>query len=75
MQKDVHVTYDHDKDHWEVKLAGDASSMETFSTKELAEAAGKQKAKDEKSELVIHDQNGTIREKISYGNDPRSSDG
>jgi hypothetical protein len=39
-------------------------------TKENAEQAGRQKAKRDQTEHVIHNSNGRISEKNSYGNDP-----
>ena len=45
------------------------------STKEEAVAAGRARAQQDSTEHVIHNQDGTIGERSSYGNDPASSPG
>jgi hypothetical protein len=45
------------------------------STKENAVAAGRARAKQDKTEHVIHNQDGTISERNSHGNDPASRPG
>jgi Uncharacterized protein conserved in bacteria (DUF2188) len=45
------------------------------STKEDAVAAGRARAKQDTTEHVIHNQDGTISERSSYGNDPASRPG
>jgi len=45
------------------------------STKEEAVAAGRARAQQDSTEHVIHNQDGTIGERSSYGNDPTSSPG
>lgn len=42
-------------------------------TKEAAVEAGRARAQQDKTEHVIHNQDGTISERNSYGNDPASS--
>jgi Uncharacterized protein conserved in bacteria (DUF2188) len=44
-------------------------------TKEVAGAAGRSRAQQDKTEHVIHNQDGTISERNSYGNDPASRPG
>ena len=44
-------------------------------TKDAAVEAGRARAKTDKTEYVIHNQDGTISERSSYGNDPVSSAG
>jgi hypothetical protein len=46
-----------------------------FDTKAEAQRAGRDTARREKTEHVIHNRDGQIGEKNSYGNDPRSSKG
>lgn len=55
---------------WKVKGAG--NSKATVITKTQGEAIKKARsiAINQKSEVVIHRQNGQIRQKNSYGNDP-----
>lgn len=44
-------------------------------TKETAVEAARTRAKQDSTEHVIHNQDGTIGERHSYGNDPASSPG
>jgi hypothetical protein len=44
-------------------------------TKDAAVEAGRTRAKTDKTEYVMHNQDGTISERNSYGNDPVSSAG
>lgn len=55
---------------WQVK--GEGNSRASFITNTQAQAIqiGRELAKRDKSELIIHGRNGRIREKNSYGNDP-----
>jgi hypothetical protein len=46
-----------------------------YATKEEAVAAGRARAKQDKTEHVIHNQDGEIGERNSYGNDPASRPG
>jgi hypothetical protein len=56
-------------DGWAVKGAGNTKVTKTFDTQKQAVEFGKQIAKNQDSELVIHRKDGTIRDKDSYGND------
>jgi hypothetical protein len=49
---------------------GDAQTLGKFDTKEMAVAAGRKRAIDRKTEHVIHDMDGSISDRNSYGNDP-----
>jgi Uncharacterized protein conserved in bacteria (DUF2188) len=55
---------------WAVKGAGNSKATKVLPTQADAIAAGKEIAKNQGSELVIHRPNGQIRDKNSYGNDP-----
>lgn len=55
---------------WDVKKEGSTKPASHHRTQDAAVEKGKQIAKDEKSELVIHRPNGQIRDKDSYGPDP-----
>ncbi len=69
MSNNQHVT-PHPLGGWQVK--GENNSRATVRTNTQAEAI--QKARDiainKQSEVVIHRQNGQIRDRNSYGNDP-----
>lgn len=64
-----------DGDAWAVKKAGDDTVIARFDLKEKAVHYGRQVSRREKTELVIHNQDGTIAQKDSHGNDPVSSPG
>lgn len=63
---DVHVVPD--GNGWKVEHGGDVDG--TYDTQQEAIDAGRQAAKAEECELVVHGQDGGIREKVSEGNDP-----
>lgn len=60
---------------WAVYKAGHEKAAQIYETKELAVERGKVEAKAEKSELLIHGEDGQIKQKNSYGNDPKSVKG
>ena len=69
----VHTVY---KDgSWTNTVEGDESSRATFETKEQAAAAGRKLAKDRQTEHVIHNQDGVIAERNSFGGDPATRPG
>lgn len=55
---------------WAVKGEGNSKATKVTPTQSKAIDAAKKIAKKEKSEVVIHDKKGKIRDKDSYGNDP-----
>lgn len=55
---------------WAVKGAGNEKVTKNFDTQKGAIDYGREIAKNQGSELVIHRKDGTIRDKDSYGNDP-----
>ncbi len=55
---------------WAVKGAGNSKATSVHSTQQDAIDRGRSIAQNQKSELLIHGENGRIREKNSYGNDP-----
>lgn len=55
---------------WSVKGAGNEKATKNFSTQKEAIAFARQIAQNQKSEVVIHGEDGRIRDKDSYGNDP-----
>lgn len=68
---DVNVVAD--GEGWALEV--DGQKRDTFSTKSEAIIQGRQMADEEQGELVIHGQDGQIREKDSDGNDPRNVPG
>ena len=67
-KKNVHVVPS--GNGWAVKQEGKATPVSNHRTQGAAEDAGRQIAKSNESELVIHRPNGQIRDKDSFGNDP-----
>lgn len=59
---------------WRVK-SGKEQLAPTFRTKAEAVAAARDWARQRKAELVVHNKDGRIAWKNSYGNDPRRSKG
>ena len=54
------------------KITQNSKVVSTHNTQKLAEQAGKSVAKKARAELVTHGEDGKIRSKDSFGNDPRS---
>ena len=58
------------KDGWAVKRAGSQKATKVFGTQQEAIDRGRQIARNQQSELLIHGRDGRIREKNTYGRDP-----
>lgn len=69
MSKGQHVTR-HPDGGWQVKGAGSSKATKRTSTQAEAVKIARSIAVNQKPELVIHGENGRIREKNSYGKDP-----
>ena len=69
----VHTTPNPEGKGWVNQVNGKVTS--THRLKERAVEAGKAQAQDRQTEHTIHNQNGSIGRKNSYGSDPRSSKG
>ena len=72
-KKDVHATPKGDQ--WQVKKAGNDRASSLHGTQADAWKAGRQAAKQEKSEAHLHGRDVRIRERESYGNDPHPPKG
>ncbi|MDR1610154.1 MAG: DUF2188 domain-containing protein [Candidatus Symbiothrix sp.] len=55
---------------WAVRKSGASRASRNFSTQREAIRYGTQLSRTERTELFIHRENGMIRERNSYGNDP-----
>jgi hypothetical protein len=64
-----HVT-PHPDGGWQVKGAGNTKATSRHDTQKDAIDAGRDIARNQGSELVIHRPNGQIRSRDSHGNDP-----
>ncbi|MBD1395123.1 DUF2188 domain-containing protein [Mucilaginibacter glaciei] len=60
---------------WAVKGAGNSKATAVTHTQKEANQIATQIAKNQQSEVLIHGQNGRIRERNSYGNDPFPPEG
>ncbi len=69
MGKNQHVT-PHPDGGWQVKGANNSRATIRTDTQASAIEIGREIARNQQSELVIHRPNGQIRDKDSYGNDP-----
>jgi Uncharacterized protein conserved in bacteria (DUF2188) len=69
---DVHVVPKGDR--WAVEVEGNGASS-THDTQEDAISAGRRIAQQNRTELLIHGEDGQIRERSTYGADPRSTKG
>ena len=58
------------QDGWAVRGAGNQRATSVHRTQAEAIDAGRQIARNQGSELLIHGRNGRIRERDSHGNDP-----
>lgn len=68
MKRNVHVVSH--EDGWAVKKEGNQRASSVHPTQKAAIDSGRDAARLERSELVIHRRDGRIRDKDSYGNDP-----
>ena len=71
MGKNQHVVM-HD-DRWVVQEEGGSAPVATFRTQGQAWERAKAIARRERSEAVLHGKDGRIRERNTYGADPRGS--
>ena len=69
----VHTVYKNGQ--WVNELEGGSEFGAAHATKEDAVSAGRERATADKTEHVIHNQDGAIGERNSYGNDPTASQG
>jgi len=61
----------HRDGRWMNSIEGDQAPLpDNFETKEEAVGAGRLEARRRQTEHVIHDQDGTVGERNSYGDDP-----
>ncbi|MGP6140499.1 MULTISPECIES: DUF2188 domain-containing protein [unclassified Jeotgalibaca] len=54
IEKDVHVRYVSDKEHWEIKTEGAERASETFPTKQEAEKRAKEIADKRDTKVISH---------------------
>lgn len=67
-------TYFHGTE-WHNRVEGDDHPFHTSDTKERAVEAGREEAKKRSSEHIVKNQDGTIADRSTYGDDPRDIPG
>jgi hypothetical protein len=72
-QGDVHVLPD--ENGWRIELKGSSRPKVTHKTQAAAWKAAKRIAQQNRSEAVLHGRDGKIRERNTYGRDPRRTKG
>ena len=60
---------------WVNQREGSSRAIASFATKAEAQAAGRDTARRDRTEHIIHTRDGRIAARNSYGNDPRRSKG
>lgn len=75
MARDTHRVMPHKDGGWQVKRDGGEKASLRTETKAVAEKAGREISRNQKTELQVHRKDGTIERSDSHGNDPRSSKG
>jgi len=73
MGKNQHVVMQDDR--WAVQEEGGGAPVAVFRTQGQAWERAKAIARRERSDAVLHGKDGRIRERNTYGHDPRSSKG
>jgi hypothetical protein len=72
-QGDVHVV--RGSSGWQVRVEGSTRASSIHNTQADAAVAGRNIARKNKSELLVHGRDGKIRERSTYGHDPRRTKG
>lgn len=71
----VHTTYNKSEQNWRNISEGASKPSKVFETKAEAQAAGREIAVNRGVEHLVHNQDGRIAQRNSYGNDPVESKG
>jgi len=69
-KKNIHTVYNSERKMWETKKEGQKKPLTSSYTKEAAQKKSIKEAKKAKVEHVIHNKDGKISDKDSYGKDP-----
>jgi len=73
-QGDVHVIRGNNGG-WQVRVEGKTRAQSIHNTQAEAAAVGKEIARRNKSELLIHGRDGRIRDRSTFGHDPQRTKG
>jgi hypothetical protein len=60
---------------WRVEIEGTGGARSTHKTQAEAAKTARRIARQNKTELLIHGRNGRVRERNTYGRDPRRTKG
>lgn len=69
-KKNVHTVFNQDRKLWETKIEKQEKPLSSSHTKSTAEEKSVKLAKDLGVEHIIHNKDGKISARESYGNDP-----
>ena len=69
-KRNIHTTYNKSRDMWETKLEKQSKPIASSHTKANAQQKSVREAKSRGVEHVIHNKDGKISDKDSYGRDP-----
>jgi len=69
-KKNIHTVYNIGREMWETKKEGQSKPLASSYAKATAEEKSIKEAKRAEVEHVIHNKNGRISDKDSYGKDP-----
>lgn len=65
----VHTTHSNQDDKWRNVSEGATRAIKLYDTKAEAQAAGRKIAQERGAEHLIHNENGQIKQRNSYGKD------
>lgn len=71
----VHTTFNKQANSWRNVSEGASRPAKTYQTKQAAQQAGRETAIKRRVEHIIHNKDGIIGSRNSYGNDPRNRQG
>lgn len=65
----IHTTHNNSDDKWRNVSEGASRAIKLYDTKAEAQAAGREIAQERGVEHLIHNENGQIKQRNSYGKD------
>jgi len=71
----IHTTFNNQAGNWRNVTEGTTRPSKTYATKQEAQAAGREMAINRHVEHLIHNKDGEIGARNSYGHDPRNVKG
>ncbi|HSX44892.1 MAG TPA: DUF2188 domain-containing protein [Candidatus Saccharimonadales bacterium] len=71
----IHTTYNQQAANWRNITEGASRPSKIYETKQEAQAIGREMARNRHVEQLIHNKNGEIGSRNSYGHDPRNVKG